>query len=393
MSHLPLVIENIHLVTPNAVLEHASIAISDGKIAAIGENLSREGAECIDANGGYALPGLIDLHSDALEKAIAVRPSAPFPADIALMEFDKTLVGCGITSMFYCVGYMESNPLSAQRSIEEAQQQSELITRYNQSLMTNSYVHARVDLPSPASIPSVLEAMESGNVHMVSLNDHTPGQGQYGDINEFLEMTKKRFTDNNLNEENLKILLDRHNAIDYDKVRELVDVAVKQGIPVASHDDDSAEQVQEREKWGVSIAEFPINEAAVTAANDLNVPVVLGSPNVLRGKSHSGNISARDAVSNGQVDCICSDYSPMSMLQSLFCLHDLKIAPLNDLVNLYTLGPAKAAGLGDHTGSLEVGKDADMILVRPGKPTARLEMTFVKGRQVLSHFGEWEKVA
>ena len=384
-----VVIENASVVTPDTVLEKASIRMDDGRISELGETVSTSGAVSVDANGGYVLPGLIDVHSDALEKAIAVRPSAPFPPDIALYEFDKTLAGCGITSMFYCVSFMEGNQLNPQRSLAKAREHTQLISEHRDGLMTNGYIHARLDLPTPEAMPAAREAVDAGQVHMLSLNDHTPGQGQNTDLENFLAKRKMKNPDDQLTAEALQVLIDRHEAIDYEVVREVVSHALENGVPVASHDDDSAEIVQARHDWGVDLAEFPVNDDSIGAARQLNMHTVLGSPNVLRGMSHGGNISARDAVADNRVDCICSDYAPMSMLQSLFCLYDLHMGPLAHLVNLYTLNPAKAAGLGDHTGSLEVGKDADVILVRPSSPVTRLEMTFVRGRPVVTHAGEW----
>lgn len=386
----PIIIENCHLVTPDAVIERAAICMSDGVIADMGSQIDAAGATRIDANGGYVLPGLVDLHSDALEKAIAVRASAPFPPEIALFEFDKTLVGCGVTSMFYCVSFMEGNPMSPQRTIAKAREQAALITQYKDSLMTNSFVHARIDLPTPEAEPATRGALQAEQVHLLSLNDHTPGQGQHGDLDEFLEMRKRRNPETPLNKENLEILVARHEAIDYAAIENLVKFARDKNIPVASHDDDSADIVHERYNWGVGIAEFPVNDVAVSKANELEMPVVLGAPNALRGMSHGGNISARDAVEDKRVDCICSDYSPMSMLQSLFLMVEMGLGSLEELTRLYTLNPAMAAGLGATTGSLEPGKAADLILVRPDKPTAKLEMTFVAGRPVVVHAGGWQ---
>jgi alpha-D-ribose 1-methylphosphonate 5-triphosphate diphosphatase len=155
-------------------------------------------------------------------------------------------------------------------------------------------------------------------------------------------------------------------------------------IPMASHDDDSEEKIRWLKEMNINISEFPVNVDAACAARQSGIHVCLGAPNVLRGNSHSKNLSARDAVSSGYGDILCSDYSSMTILHAVFTLHKHDILPLHEAVNMASINPAKAVGISDKTGSIEEGKEADLIMVDTGEEIPRIVKTFVAGREVFS---------
>jgi alpha-D-ribose 1-methylphosphonate 5-triphosphate diphosphatase len=155
-------------------------------------------------------------------------------------------------------------------------------------------------------------------------------------------------------------------------------------IPMASHDDDSEEKIRWLKEMDINISEFPVNMDAACAARQSGIHVCLGAPNVLRGNSQAKNMSARDAIVSGYGDILCSDYSPMTILHSVFTIERLGILQLHEAVNMASIDPARAVGISDKTGSIEEGKEADLITVDICEEIPRIVKTFVAGREVFS---------
>ena len=186
--------------------------------------------------------------------------------------------------------------------------------------------------------------------------------------------------------EALKAIEERRKAavsLETGYIRRLVSRCQADGIPVASHDDDSEEKLDIVEAMGITISEFPVNMEAVASATRRNMHVSFGSPNVVRGKSISGNLSAREIILAGYGDILCSDYVPMSIIHAIFTLHHEGI-PLHKAVNMASLNPAKAAGIAGYTGSLEAGKKADLIIIDPWEEAPKIMKTFMEGREIYS---------
>jgi alpha-D-ribose 1-methylphosphonate 5-triphosphate diphosphatase len=185
-------------------------------------------------------------------------------------------------------------------------------------------------------------------------------------------------------EEAIKDIEDRINApiIAGKELEALIKHAQELHIPVASHDDDSIEKVDYMHGLGVDICEFPINMETARHAAKIGMHVIGGASNILRGGSLSGNLSMKEAVLNGAVDSLCSDYYPPAIIHSIFKLYHEEGLPLNESVNLATLNPAKAAGIANHTGSIQTGKDADLLIVKLLDGIPMVTHTFVRGHLV-----------
>ncbi len=195
--------------------------------------------------------------------------------------------------------------------------------------------------------------------------DHTPGQGQYRDL-EMFRKTLKGYRD--LTDTEIDQIVEKHQSqekISLETIRELSNLAIENGISVASHDDDTVEKVALVKDFGTSISEFPITIEVARAAKEAGLFTIVGAPNVLLGGSHSGNLSAEDAILEGVAHILCSDYYPAAMLHSIFQLHQKypDRLSLSELVRLVSLHPAQAVGMGEDHGSIEVGKKADIFLV------------------------------
>jgi alpha-D-ribose 1-methylphosphonate 5-triphosphate diphosphatase len=382
MQNSDFVIENAAVVLPSGILKGASIKIEDGIISKIREGSINSSQKRINAHERFLLPGFIDLHSDAIEKEIEPRPNSFFPVDIALFELDKKLASCGVTTIFHAPSFAEGE--IGARSNEKAFEIIKQINRLKGRMNVKTMVHARFEITDEGAIPYLETLLKDGNINLLSFMDHTPGQGQFKEVTSFKYYYGVVYKKSDAE---LAKIIDRKlsakesvkSHIDY-----VVDLCKSMNILMASHDDDSEEKIRWLKEMDINISEFPVNIDAACAARQSGIHVCLGAPNVLRGKSQTKNMSARDAIVSGYGDILCSDYSPMTILHAVFTLHKHDILPLHEAVNMASLNPAKAVGISDNTGSIEEGKEADLIMVDIDEEIPRIVKTFVAGREIFS---------
>jgi len=367
------------MVLPDRVVPHGSLRIEDGHIAEIIEDREDAMPPVVTL-----LPGLVDLHGDMLEREIEPRPKAMLPIDLALFELDKRLVATGVTTAFAAVTFHRFGNGEI-RSEERARQISATIQTLRGALLTDFRIHARFEVTNPEAAPILASLIEAGWVDLVSLNDHTPGQGQYRDIEHYIEtMIEWRKIRKGLpeTEEELRARIEQQVAQpkSWDVVTNLAQLARDRHIPLASHDDDSCEKVEFVAGLGATISEFPVSIDAARAARAKGMRTIMGAPNALLGRSHSNNLSALDGIRAGLVDILAADYHPASMLQSACAIAAHGLVPLHEAVRMVSLNPAEAAGLVDR-GSLEIGKRADVVIVQMAE-RPRVRGTLRRGRLV-----------
>ena len=259
------------------------------------------------------------------------------------------------------------------------------INSFSHKLKVNTRIHARFEITDHGAVPFIEGLIQDNQIDLFSFMDHSPGQGQFQDILAFKKYFGPVYAKTDTEMDTIierKLQVKQSDAPGF--VAHLIGVCREHGIAMASHDDDSREKINWLKEMEIGMTEFPVTLEAVRAARELGVRVCLGSPNVLRGKSQSSNLSARVAISSGYGDILCSDYSPMTILHAVLTLEQSGILPLHEAVNMASLNPARAIGIGDHTGSLEEGKDADMVLVDHSDDLPRVLKTFVAGREVFA---------
>lgn len=359
---------DLRIVLPDQVIEQGALRVDDGQIAEIveGNSLATQYAEAISLSGLTAIPGLVDIHGDMLEREVNPRPKAEIPIDLALCELDKRLVATGITTAYAAIAFAWYEDHST-RSDARARELIHTVNSMGPSLLADHRVHARFEIRNPKAGDVLEELLRAGEVHLVSLMDHTPGQGQYRDIERYVQSIvawRKQYTDENATEEDAwaKIKEDQARPKGWDAARSVSLVSHQHGIPVASHDDDTIDKVKLVHEMGVTISEFPVTEEAAAAAKDRGMSVAMGAPNAFRGGSLSGNLNAAAAVETGLVDSLASDYYPAAMLHSVLTMAKQEIMPLHEAIKLVTQNPADAVGLYDR-GRLEVGCLADIAFV------------------------------
>lgn len=376
------VITNARLVTPGGIREGACVRVESGRISGIREG-DLPGERTIDARGNYLFPGFVDLHSDAIEKGIEPRPNTFFPVDVAVFELDKKIAACGITTMYHSLSFAELEV--GLRSNSTAAGIIRRIDECRHALKVRTRIHARFEITDMGAVPYIEGLIQDGLIDLFSFMDHSPGQGQFRDITSFKSYFGPVYGKSDLEMDWIihRKLRSRENDAPL-AIERLVGMCRNNRIAIASHDDDSREKIEWLKRMGIAMTEFPINIEVAKAAREYGISVCLGSPNVLRGQSQARNLSARDAIRSGFGDILCSDYSPMTMLHAVLTLGRLGILPLHEAVNMVSLNPARAVGIADLTGSLEEGKDADMLIVDHSNEFPRILKTFVGGREVFS---------
>ncbi len=372
-------LSDLTIVLPDRILERGSLRIEGGRIAEIIEGPAAR--PDVRGHGLIALPGLIDMHGDMLEREISPRPGVEFPPDLALLELDKRLAAAGITTAFAAVSFARWGDVKNIRSEERACQLVSTVNALRDVLLVAVKIHARFEVTNEHAVPVLCKMLNAGDVHLVSLMDHTPGQGQYRDLEHYIAFISKwRNIDRSEAEQTVRERIRRAQEAppSWEVVGEVTRLASERCVPVASHDDDTPDKVALVATLQAAISEFPVTLEAAQEAKARGLFVAMGAPNVLLGGSHAGNLSAREAIEAGLVDILAADYYPAAPLQAVFQIVREGLLPLEQAARLVTLNPAAALGLGDR-GRIAVGYMADLVLVENGRGRPRVRGTIRDG--------------
>jgi alpha-D-ribose 1-methylphosphonate 5-triphosphate diphosphatase len=378
-----LYLTHARVVLPDGTYDDSAVLIRDGVIEAVCPDRAPADACEIDLSGRMLMPGMIDLHCDALEKEIEPRPGVHFPLDFACAQADKRNVAAGITTIFHALSF--ANHELGVRNNAFAAEIARAMGQWQKHALVDNRVHARYEVTDETAPQVLVELLTHGHAQMISFMDHSPGQGQFKDVAAFRAYLSRSYK--TTEEELDRILAAKRIAAQsaMARMQSLAEVAARHGVAIASHDDDTPEKVETVAALGAVISEFPINLETAKAARARGLATLFGAPNVLRGKSQSGSMRALDAVLEGVADCLCGDYSPAALLPSVMKLPELAGIDLHQAIALVTRNPARAAGLTDR-GEIAVGKRADLIAVNPLGGLPQIERVWVHGVPVMSAY-------
>lgn len=366
------------LVTANEIVEDAALLIEAGYITAINPESPQYNQEII-LNGNYLLPGLIDLHCDAIEKEIEPRPNAFFPIDFAIAQADQRNAAVGITTPFHAISFAHEE--FGVRNNDKAAEIVRALHDFQPRALVNHRVHCRYEITDPTGLPILLNLLQENLIHLISLMDHTPGQGQFKDLQAFQTYFSRTYHKSLAEVEAIAAQKLAQGAGALDRVKTLIAGALARNVQVASHDDDTPDRVSSMQALGVHLSEFPINLETAQAAQAAGLQTVFGAPNLLRGQSQSGSMKAIEAIQHRVGDILCADYSPASLLTAAFRIPGFAGWSLPEAVALVTRNPAIAAQLSDR-GEIAVGKRADLIAVQHIHGFPQVTTTWVGGRVV-----------
>jgi alpha-D-ribose 1-methylphosphonate 5-triphosphate diphosphatase len=373
------VLTNARVVLADSVAR-GSVMIRD---SVIGDVSTRAVTMGEDLGGDYLLPGLIELHTDNLEAQHLPRPGVEWPAIPALIAHDALIAAAGITTVLDALRAGSFEPgSSATASPRLAQALAE--AKLRGLLRADHLIHLRCELPCPDTAEIAETFAGDPNLRLISVMDHTPGERQFVTIEKFRDyyIGKRIMAPDQLE----AFIGDRQGLRDSHSARNriaIVALARRLGLRLASHDDATVEHVDEAIAEGVTIAEFPTTTAAAAAAHQAGLKVMMGAPNLIRGGSHSGNISTAAVAANGHLDLMSSDYVPASLVAAAFALPEAVAGiALPAAIATVTRNPAAAVGLEDR-GEIAIGKRADLIQVNVDHGFPLVRRVWREGRRVL----------
>ncbi|WGW13917.1 alpha-D-ribose 1-methylphosphonate 5-triphosphate diphosphatase [Saxibacter everestensis] len=364
------VLGHVRAVVRDRIVDDATVVVRDGSIAEVrgGGGGSRVD---VDGRGALCLPGLVDIHSDNLSREHCPRPGATLPADFALASVESQLRAAGIATGFHGVAFQQLSAVGLLIDQDGPGRISAAISQRQSASVDHRILH-RVDIRSPAGIAALRAALDdmpscpAANRPVVSHEDHTPGQGQYADpavMQRWLvETGAMGMAESVAHVSTLAAARDeflgfRDEALDW-----LGGLARAGKIILAGHDPASESDIDLLARRGGTIAEFPTTTVAGRAARCRGLASVVGAPNIVRGGSHAGNVSALALIAAGAANVIASDYLPTAMLAGAFEVARQGAASLPNAVAMVTANPATATGLRDR-GALIEGLRADLILI------------------------------
>jgi len=374
------VFTNARLVLAGEVV-HGSVCVRDGRIAAIDTgDIAFPGAH--DLDGDHLLPGLVEIHTDNLERHVMQRPKVFFPMQSAVQAHDAEIAAAGITTVFDSIGV--GDPYGEGFRSHDQSALLEVLDRLEQAhaLRADHLVHVRCELPAPNARALFEPFIGHRRLKLISLMDHTPGQRQWTDIEHarVYYTGKKGWSDAKFEEE-VRIAPERQARFAAPNRAWFAAFAHEHGIALATHDDTTVEHVNEARALGAAMSEFPTTLEAARHVTLHGLATVAGAPNVVRGGSHSGNVSALELAREGVLDALSSDYVPGSLLQAAWLLQRDAGFTLSAAVAVVSLHPARACGLNDR-GEIAEGLRADLVRVREvaGQPAVR--EVFARGLRV-----------
>ncbi|MFC0410472.1 alpha-D-ribose 1-methylphosphonate 5-triphosphate diphosphatase [Roseomonas elaeocarpi] len=352
---------NARIVLPDQVIR-GTLLLRGGTIAEVSDTRSHAPG-ALDFEGDTLIPGIVDLHTDNLERQVQPRPAARWPSRSALLAHDAQTAAAGVTTVFdaLCVG--DIHPAGNRRRTFTDGAADLAALAPTGALKCDHFLHIRCELPAHDMLPLLEEVVDHPLLRLASLMDHCPGVGQFSDVERFRRMLLSEGFDAAGADRRIREML-ALRAENAEPNRAALLARLGDRVPLAAHDDWDAAEIRRNSADGIRISEFPVSLAAAEAARREGMTVIVGAPNLVRGGSHSGNVAARTLVEAGLADAIASDYVPPAMLEAAWKLALDPEIGLARAVAMVTANPAAMAGLSDR-GRIAVGLRADLVRVRP----------------------------
>jgi len=350
-----------------------TVVTGSGRIIGVDHARSHQPG-AVDLEGDYLLPGLVELHTDNLEKHFAPRPGVKWPGVPAVMAHDTQVAAAGITTVFDSLALGDVHGETDRVRNRERMVEAICTVVERRLARADHHLHLRCEIVADDAVEAVDRWIDLPMVGLLSINDHTPGQRQFLDPDKLkLYYTKKH----NMTDEQFEVFRRETQALHEKNAArhrsEIVSRARARALPLASHDDATAAHVREAVQDGMTIAEFPTTREAAEASRGAGLAILVGAPNLVLGGSHSGNIAAIDLVRSGHADILSSDYVPSSLIEGVFKLPQCGAGiSLSQAVRFASFNPARAVGMNDR-GEIALDLRADLVRVRviDGAPLVR----------------------
>lgn len=377
-----VLIKNATVMTAaNGTLQNTDILIRSGKIARIGKNLSAgANAQIIDATGKYVTPGIIDCHSHAMldainESSYSVTSMARTrdvlnPTDIAVY---RALAG-GVTAQNLLHG--SANPIGGQNTV-----------------VKNKFGRPIEDFLIPDAPPGIKFALGEN----VKRSNFNPQGGQPRRYPATRMGTIETMRDAFLRAKDYKQAWDDYRA-KKTKVQPRRDLELEPLVEILegkrlvhSHgyrSDELLNLLLLADEIGFKVKTIQHGLEAYKIAPEV---AKRGTGVSIFTDSWSYKLEAYDAIpynayilwKNGVNVSINSDSAERIRRLNLDAAKVMKYGgvPEEEALKMITLNPAMQLGIDKRTGSIEVGKDADLVIWsgHPFSPFSLVEDTMIEG--------------
>jgi alpha-D-ribose 1-methylphosphonate 5-triphosphate diphosphatase len=355
------ILTNAILVLPDET-RSGTIVLRDRVIADIQAGRS-QASGAIDVGGDTIIPGVVDVHTDNLERQVQPRSLARWPSRSAMVAHDAQCAAAGVTTVLdaLCLGDLGFDKERI-KTFQDGVVDLDALTEAG-LLKSEHFLHLRCEVPAMDMLELFDPVADHPLVRMISLMDHSPGVGQYANMDFYRKLRRQGGLDEATVERRIQEMQEQRARLRDPNRKALLDRVRGTTIALASHDDRTEEEIAENAADGIRISEFPVSLEAATAAKRAGMQVIAGAPNIVRGGSHSGNVNAVDLVRAGAVDAFASDYVPPSLVEAAFqCAREEGIC-LPAAIAMISDHPARMSGLPDR-GRLEIGMRGDLVRVR-----------------------------
>lgn len=375
-------VSDLSVVLPDRLIACGAVRIEGGLISAISETPVVGG---LSAPGHTLFPGFIDMHGDMIEQELEPRARVDFPMDVALYALDARLAASGVTTAYAAVSFSRGARDGERRSFDHTSRVISELYAAKQSARVDHRIHARFDITFDNAVEVLRGLLDAGQVDLVSLMDHTPGQGQYRNLEIHIKNKAANLGVSETKARQMVTTAIAERSIPQEillgNMKTVAQMCREHGVALASHDDDTIEKANLMADLGSIIAEFPVTLHAAQVAIERGIMTAMGAPNAMRGTSYSGNLSAQDAHASGLLSILAADYHPGAILPAIHVLAKQDRDGLPGAVRLATANPAKALGLTDR-GEIVVGKKADLVFV---DSDGRVALTVRDGKTIYSN--------
>jgi alpha-D-ribose 1-methylphosphonate 5-triphosphate diphosphatase len=377
-----MILTNAKIILKDEVIQ-GTLEIINGEIHSVSHGNSTV-IDAIDCRQSYISPGMIELHTDNMEKYFTPRPGVSWPAISAFKAHDSQMISAGITTVYDAISI--GDVIQGSERLSNLKRMVQALTDSQQRNFTRAdhLLHLRCEVSHQQTLEMFKALSEEFNPQLVSVMDHSPGQRQFADIEKYREYYQGKYQ---LSTPELEAFITRQceasRLYSDDYRQQICAYCLQNNIPLASHDDATKAHVEESLSYNMSIAEFPTTQEAASIAHQNGMKVLMGAPNVVRGGSHSGNIAAHQLAADNVLDILSSDYYPNSLLEAAFKIATLESNQydLAKAIRLVTYNPAQAVGLDDR-GSIEQGKIADLVIFRQDDDHLNIEHVYKSAERV-----------
>lgn len=377
-----MLISNARVVTRDDVFI-GTVQIDGESIRAVSRGTTAA-RDADDWGGDYLLPGLVELHTDNLEKHLAPRPGVYWNVDAAFVTHDAQVAAAGITTVFDALAIGTRLNVGV-RGHDVQTQCADALARFASHglLRAEHFLHLRCEIATEDVVDVFDSLARHPRLRLASVMDHTPGQRQWKDPQQWRHYQERhrKWSDEEAATTIAELADEQQRYADAHR-RAIVARCRALGVPVASHDDTVIEHVEQAAREGIALAEFPTTHAAAEAAHARGIATVMGAPNLVRGGSHSGNVSALALARAGLLDILSSDYVPSSLLCAAFDLVHQAHWSLPRAIDTVSGSPARHTGLRDR-GEIAPGLRADFVRVALHGTLPVPRATYVRGRRVV----------